>query len=98
MEDISGNTLKGATITIERNGQTINTSAFNESGAFSITIEKFYPGVSETYLWVRKEGYKSYRHKVFSQCGDEPLNIQMQSKVVTPRLHQPLTQSSFFTI
>ena len=98
VENQRGVAIKGATISLERNGQTIETHTSDVNGVFSITIEKFYPSISDTYMYVRMNGYKTERLKVFKECCNTPFKVHLQPKPKEPQIHHPLTQSTFFTI
>lgn len=83
ISEITGKSIEGAIISIERNGQVIQSTQSHEDGSFSITIEGPLVRMDQVKVTIKKKGFKTEIAL--------PLNGKNQNmNIILERLTEPI--------
>jgi hypothetical protein len=78
-DQVSGKVIQGAVITIEKNGQLIQSVQSNESGGFTIRYEGNVSQLDVLKVKIYKPGYLSKRVKTLSKIENE-VKVELEKK------------------
>lgn len=92
-EDGSGKSLKGAVISIEKNGQVIHSTQSDENGEFSLSFEGPISRFDKVTISVSKQGYRTQDIKTIHHDNDISIKLDKIPKPIP--LLMPLKNRSF---
>ncbi len=84
-ERLAGGAVEGAVISIERNGQVIQSIQTNDKGQFSIKVEGPLGRMDQIRISVYKSGYKTADY-VPVNCNNSQIKIELERKEAIPIL------------
>lgn len=81
--DESARPVSGAVISIEKNGEVIQSAETDDQGNFELKMDGSMPRMDQLKITVQKKGYKSHRIRPI-QYSEKYLNIQLQRQWPIP--------------
>ncbi len=95
--DESGESISGAEISIEQNGEVIHSTQSNKEGLFKLTLDPTVIKADQIKIKVKKSGFRS-EELVPASCNQAPLQLHLKKAPTTIPVIRPVGFSQAIVI